>query len=49
LRAGLKKDRWTLEAFMLNAANDHDPVALTSTALQILYPRRIGVKLGVDF
>jgi iron complex outermembrane recepter protein len=49
LRAGVKKDAWNVEAFMTNALNDKDPAVLSSTALQILYPRRVGVRLGVDF
>ena len=49
LRAGVKKDAWNLEAFMTNALNDKDPAVLSSTALQILYPQRVGVRVGVDF
>ena len=49
LRAGVKKDAWTAEAFMTNALNDDDPAVLGSTALQIMYPRKIGVRVGVDF
>jgi len=49
LRAGVKKDAWNVEAFMTNALNDKDPAVLSSTALQILYPQRIGVRVGVDF
>ncbi len=49
LRAGVKTDAWNLEAFVTNALNDKDPAVLSSTALQILYPQRIGVRVGVDF
>ena len=49
LRAGLKKAPWSIEAFMTNALNDKDPAVLSSTALQILYPQRVGVRVGVDF
>jgi outer membrane receptor protein involved in Fe transport len=49
LRAGLQKGKFTVELYALNAANDDDPAALTSTALQILYPRRIGLKFSCDF
>lgn len=49
LRAGLKKDPWRIEAFVTNALNDKDPAVISSTALQIMYPRRIGVRVGVDF
>ena len=49
VRAGLKKDGWSLEAFSTNALDDDDAAVESSTALQILYPRRIGVRLGLDF
>ena len=49
LRAGLKKDPWRIETFVTNALNDKDPAVISSTALQIMYPRRIGVRVGVDF
>jgi hypothetical protein len=32
-----------------NALNDHNPTVATSTAFEILYPRRIGVQMGYDF
>ncbi|MBU6406977.1 MAG: TonB-dependent receptor [Alphaproteobacteria bacterium] len=49
VRLGVEGDRWRLHAFALNALNDDDPAVLTSTGLQILYPRRIGVQLGLNF
>jgi outer membrane receptor protein involved in Fe transport len=49
VRAGLKKDSWSLEAFSTNALDDDDPAVVSSTALQILYPRKIGIRLGVNF
>jgi hypothetical protein len=49
VRLGIEADRWRLHAFALNALNDDDPAVLTSTGLQILYPRRIGVQLGLNF
>ncbi|MCW5759183.1 MAG: TonB-dependent receptor, partial [Phenylobacterium sp.] len=49
VRLGVQKDNWRLEGFMLNGLDDKDPVALGSTAVQILYPRRYGVQLGVSF
>lgn len=49
LRAGVHKDGWRAEAFIDNALNSHEPIALSSTALQILYPRRIGVEVGINF
>ncbi len=49
LRAGMKKGGWNLEAFATNALNDDDPAVESSTALQIMYPRKIGLRLGVDF
>jgi outer membrane receptor protein involved in Fe transport len=49
IRASVKKDGWSLEAFATNALDDDDAAVESSTALQILYPRRIGVRLGIDF
>ncbi|MGZ3375138.1 MAG: TonB-dependent receptor [Phenylobacterium sp.] len=49
LRAGIAKDAWKIELFGDNVLNSHQPVVLSSTALQILYPRRIGVQLGYSF
>lgn len=49
VRMGVQKDNWRLEGFMLNGLDDKDPVALGSTAVQILYPRRYGVQLSVNF
>ncbi|MBL8772986.1 MAG: TonB-dependent receptor [Phenylobacterium sp.] len=49
VRLGVEKDNWRLEGFMLNGLDDKDPVAIGSTAVQILYPRRYGVQLGISF
>lgn len=49
LRLGVQKDNWRIEGFMLNGLDDKDPVAISSTAVQILYPRRYGVQVGVSF
>lgn len=49
LRAGLSKDNWRVEAFAQNALNDDDPSVISSTAVQILYPRRLGVQVGYKF
>lgn len=49
LRAGIESDRWLLEAFVTNALDDDDPAVRTGTTLQIIYPRRIGVRLGTNF
>jgi outer membrane receptor protein involved in Fe transport len=49
LRAGIKKDDWKIDLFADNALNSHEPMVISSTALQILYPRRIGVELGYSF
>lgn len=49
LRAGVAGENWRLSAFALNALDDEDPSVRTSTALQIMYPRRIGVELGFNF
>jgi outer membrane receptor protein involved in Fe transport len=49
LRVGIEGARWRLEAFAKNLTNEDDAAVLTSTGLQIPYPRRIGIKLGYDF
>jgi iron complex outermembrane receptor protein len=51
LRAGLEHGNWEIEAFALNALDDEDyaVVAPASGVYQIAYPRRIGVRLGVNF
>lgn len=51
LRAGIERGNWRLQVFALNALDDVDPssVAPASLVYQILYPRRVGVSLGVDF
>lgn len=49
LRAGFRKDGWKAEAFVTNALNDDSASSVNSTSLQILYPRRIGVTLGLAF
>lgn len=49
VRLGVQKDNWRIEGFMLNGLNDKDPVAVSSTALQILYPRRYGIQVGLSF
>lgn len=49
LRAGVEGEKWHVSAFALNALDDDDPAVRTSTSLQIMYPRRIGVELGFNF
>ena len=49
LRVGIEGARWRLEAFAKNLTNEDDAAVLTSTSVQIPYPRRIGIKLGYDF
>lgn len=51
LRAGFEKAAWSVEAFALNGLDDNDPAVVTpgSAAYQILYPRRVGVRMGVNF
>lgn len=49
LRAGVEGDRWKLNLFALNALDDDDPAVRTGTAVQIMYPRRVGVELGFNF
>jgi hypothetical protein len=45
LRATLRKGGWYIDAFALNALNDKGPATLTT----IPYPRRAGVRVGVNF
>lgn len=49
LRAQIRKDRVTVEAYVTNATGEDGAAAVTSTSLQIPYPRRIGVKAGYSF
>lgn len=49
LRVGLESETWKLNAFVLNAFDEDAPAVLTSTGMQILYPRRIGIQLGYNF
>lgn len=51
LRTGLEIGRWEAEIFALNALNNDASavVAPVTSSYQILYPRRIGVRLGVSF
>lgn len=51
LRAAIQHGNWEIEAFALNALDDEDyaVVAPASGIYQIAYPRRIGVRLGVNF
>jgi outer membrane receptor protein involved in Fe transport len=49
LRAGIAGEGWKVEAFGLNVLNDDDPSVITSTSVQILYPRRFGLSLNVEF
>jgi outer membrane receptor protein involved in Fe transport len=51
LRAGLDVGAWSFEAFALNALDDDSiaVVAPVTNSTQILYPRRIGVQLGLNF
>lgn len=51
LRAGVEGDMWKFEVFMQNALNDDDAAVLTpaSATYQIMYPRRTGMMLTVDF
>jgi iron complex outermembrane recepter protein len=51
LRAGVEGDMWKLEVFMQNALNDDDPAVLSpsSASYQIIYPRRSGLMLTVEF
>lgn len=48
VRAGLRFDNWEFSVFALNALNE-DSAAVLTTSRQILYPRRIGVQIGVNF
>ncbi len=49
LRAGVAGDFWKIEGFVLNALDDNDPAVVSSTSVQIMYPRRIGIMATVNF
>jgi len=51
LSAGIEHANWNLQVFGNNLLNDDDlsVVAPASGAYQIIYPRRVGVRLGVSF
>lgn len=49
LRAGVKKGNWTAELFAENALNSQQPIVLSTTVEQTLYPRRIGFQLSTKF
>ncbi len=51
LRAGLDIGAWSVEAFALNALDDDSAsvVAPVTNSRQILYPRRVGIQVGVNF
>jgi hypothetical protein len=49
LRAGIEGQNWRFSAFALNMLDDDDPSVRTSSSIQIMYPRRVGVELGFNF
>jgi outer membrane receptor protein involved in Fe transport len=49
VRAGVRKGPWRANVFVTNALNDSTPSVATSTAYEIIYPRRVGLQLGYDF
>lgn len=49
LRAGLETDQFRLDVFADNLTNERGPVLRTTTAVQAVYPRRIGVSLTFKY
>lgn len=49
LRAGVAGDWWKVEGFVLNALDDTDPSVVSSTSVQIMYPRRGGIMATINF
>lgn len=49
LRAGLETEQFRLDVFADNLTNERGPVLATSTALQAVYPRRIGLSLTFKY
>lgn len=49
LRAGVAGDWWKIEGFVLNALDDTDPSVVSSTSVQIMYPRRGGIMATINF
>lgn len=49
LRAGIDTGRYRIQAFVENALNERGPVLVATTGVQAVYPRRIGVNVGLDF
>jgi len=49
LRAGVSGDWWKIEGFVLNALDDTDPSVVSSTSVQIMYPRRGGIMATINF
>jgi outer membrane receptor protein involved in Fe transport len=49
LRAGLETDRYRLDVFADNLTNERGPVLTTSTVVQAVYPRRIGLSLTYKY
>jgi outer membrane receptor protein involved in Fe transport len=51
LRAGIDVGAWRFEAFALNALDEDSAavVAPTTASVQIPYPRRVGVQIGMNF
>lgn len=48
-RAGVEFEKFRIEVFGDNLLNEHGPTLTTATAVQPLYPRRIGVSGSVKF
>jgi iron complex outermembrane recepter protein len=49
LRAGLETDQFRLDVFADNLTNERGPVLATPTAMQAVYPRRIGLSLTFKY
>lgn len=49
LRAGIDTGRFRIQAFADNVLNEKGPILIATTGVQAVYPRRIGVNVGIDF
>lgn len=49
LRAGIETGRFRITAFAENALDERGPVLIATTGVQSVYPRRIGLQLGVKY
>lgn len=49
VRAGVENDKWRFQLFADNLLGERGPVLATATGVQAVYPRRIGVNIGIKY